>query len=179
MSRYDFRIPFLIEILVNIRPKDNKKLYLCDQYANVNADILTAFYSPLDIDIEIIFTQNVIELQPTNECCRFVQRIRANKRTMPICRPILSCTNAFTCIYITSDHDNLKTLKCYRLSLEEDKIRILKRRTILINSISIPHVVLEYNKHGFVTAYEKQDKTTVHWNSRFSIITNPYYDCID
>ena len=120
-----------IEILTNIRPNDNEKLYLCDKHANVNADILIAFYSPIDIDIEIIMTQNVIDLRPTNEYCQFFQTISAGIRTVPICGPIILCASSFTMIYVRSKHETLKNLKCYGLSFNDGNVvRILRRHTI-------------------------------------------------
>lgn len=163
-----------INILTNIRPEDNKKLYLCDNDANMNADILTAFYCPYDIDIEIILTQNVVDLQPTNEYSHFIQNIHANERTMPICGPILLTANCFTCIYLKSDNESLKNLKCYGLRLtDNDALRIMKRYTILSTSISVPHVILEY-ENGFVKVREERDDEMI--NGQFMIIPNPYYE---
>ena len=161
-----------VEILTNIRPTDLEKLFLCDIYANVNADILTAFYSPMDINVEILFTQNVIDLQPTNQYCRFVQKIKADIRTLPVCGPILLCANAFTAIYIKSDHESLKSLKCYGLSFNNnEEIRLLKRHAI-VAATQVPNVILEY-KDGFVEAHEKDD--TMHITDRIFIVPNPYY----
>ena len=164
-----------INVLTNIRPEDTEKLYLCDSFATINADILTAFYSPIGMTIEIIFTQNVVDLQPTNECSRFIQRIDANERTMPICGPILLSASCFTCIYVKSDPESLRTLKCYGLSLSDnDALRILKRYMISSISLSVhPFVILEY-ENGFVKAREKRDDETM--NGRFLIMSNPYYD---
>lgn len=69
------------KVSTNIRPDDDDKLYLCDRHGNVNVDIVTAFYSPKDMEIEIIFTQNVVTLQPTNAYCRFFQTISAGVQT--------------------------------------------------------------------------------------------------
>jgi len=162
-----------IDILTNIRPEDNEKLYLCDNYANVNADILTAFYSPVDTVIEIIMTQNVIELQPTNEYCRFTQTIQANARTVPLCGPIILCANAYTMLYIKNKNDDLKKLRCYGLSLKNDhERRILKRHTIMAKT-SVPNVILEY-KNGFVVAQRGEDPP--ERTGSFFIAPDPYYD---
>jgi len=165
-----------IEMLTNIRPEDPEKLYLCDKHANVSADILTAFHSPIDIDIEIIFTQNVIDLRPTNEYCRFVQSIPADTRNMPICGPIILCANGFTAIYIKSKNKTLINLKCYGLSLNNnDQVRILKRHTIITTTLS-PNVFLEYKK-GFVAAYGDDDADDrSRQTERFFIIPDPCYD---
>jgi hypothetical protein len=162
-----------VEILTDIRPTDLEKLYLCDIHANVNADILTAFYSPISINVEIIFTQNVIDLQPTNKYCRFVQRIEAGIRTIPVCGPIILCANAFTAIYIKSDNDSLQTLKCYGISMINlHEIRLLKRHTIFATT-KVPNVILKY-ENGFVEAHEKDD--TMNITDRFFIVPNTYYD---
>jgi len=60
-----------MKVLTNIRADDDNELYLCDKHANVNVDIVTAFYSLKDMEIEIIFLQNVVDLCPTNEYCQF------------------------------------------------------------------------------------------------------------
>jgi len=163
-----------VDVYTNVRLEDNTKLYLCDKYANVNADILTAFYCPNDIEIEIILTQNVVDLQPTNERCRFSQTIMANTRTIPICGPIILCANGFTAIYIKSDHKSLMSLKCYGLSLDNDQaVRILKRHTIIAKT-AIPNVVMEYKK-GFIIAHDDANHTEKK-HERFIIIPDPYYE---
>jgi len=144
-------------VFTTIRPEDDERLYLCDGYANVNADVLTAFWSPVDMDLEIVFTQDVIGLEPTNRYCRFVQKIDADTRTMPITGPIVLCANAFTGICIKSDRESLKTLVCYGLSLNDEDVRVLKRRTILTTTPE--DVIVEYQK-GFVGARPKEDDGT-------------------
>jgi hypothetical protein len=158
-----------IEILTNIRDDDYEKLYLCDKYFNVNADILTAFLSPIDIDIEIIVTQNVIDIQPNNEYSHFSQSLKAGIRTAPICGYIILCSSSFTMIYIKSENKHLKNLKCYGLSFDNiDITRILKRHTILVHKTI--GIYLQY-ENGFLTCYQKNtnDRDT------FQIIPNPYY----
>jgi len=159
------------KVLTNIRPNDKDILYLCDNHANINVDILTAFYSPIDIEIEIIFTQNVIDLRPTNEYCQFFQKISANVRTEPICGPIILCGNAFTMIYIKSEHKSLRDLLCYGMSFDDAIRRIVKRHTILVHKSD--NVGLQY-ENGFITCYPKQ-VDTIHQND-IIIVPNPYYE---
>lgn len=164
-----------VDVYTNIRSEDNTRLYLCDKYANVNADILTAFYCPNDIEIEIILTQNIVDLQPTNERCRFTQKVMAKTRTIPICGPIILCASSFTAIYIKSDHEYLTRLKCYGLSLDNDQaVRILKRHTIVAKT-AVPKVVMEY-KNGFVIATHDRANHTDKKIERFFIIPDPYYE---
>ena len=139
---------------------------------NYNADILTAFYSPIEMDIEIILAQNIIELPPTNEYCQFFQTIQAGIRTMPICGPIILCANSFTAIYIESDQHSLKNIECYGVSFDDIKaVRILKRHEIHAHKAHSAN--LEY-KSGFVTAYPKGLKTVQIEN--FIIVPDPFYD---
>jgi len=113
----------------------------------MNADILTAFYCPNDIEIEIILTHNVVD-----ERCRFTQTIMANTCTIPICGP---CANGFTAIYIKG---NPMSLKCYGLSLNNDQaVRILQRHTIFVMT-AIPNLVIEY-KNGFIIAHDAANHT--------------------
>jgi len=159
------------KVLTNIRADDDDKLYLCDRHANVNVDIVTAFYSPTDMEIEIIFTQNVVTLQPTNEYCRFFQTISAGVRTEPICGPILLCGNSFTMIYIKSEHENLRNFICYGLSFDDALRRIVKRHTILVHKSHNSNI--QY-KNGFITCGPKK-VDTIHEND-FIIVPSPYYE---
>jgi len=132
---------------------------------------MTAFYSLIDMEIEIIFTQNVMELQPTNEYCRFIQTIRAGIRTMPICGPILLCAASFTGIYVKSDFLSLHNMKCYGISLDNIyAVRILKRHTI--HALKAENADLEY-KGGFMTGYPKDQKMIQEKD--FVIIPDPVY----
>lgn len=158
------------KVLTNICPDDDDKLYLCDRHANVNVDIVTAFYSPKDMEIEIIFTQNVVTLQPTNEYCRFFQTISAGVQTEPICGPIILVGNSFTLIYIKSEHENLRNLICYGLSFDDAVRRIVKLHTIIVHKSD--NLCLQY-KDGFITCCPKE-VDTIHQND-FIIVPNPYY----
>jgi len=157
------------KVLTNIRPDDDDKLYLCDRHANVNVDIVMAFYSPKDMEIEIIFTQNVVTLQPTNEYSRFFQTISAGVKTEPICGPIILVGNSFTLIYISSGPENLRNLICYGLSFDDAVRRIVKRHTILVHKSD--NLCLQY-KDGFITCCPKEVDTQ---NDSIIIVPNPYY----
>lgn len=160
-----------IKVLTNIRANNDYKLYLCDKYSNVNVDIVTAFYSPKDIEIEIIFTQNVVDLQPINEYCRFFQTILAGVRTELICGPILLCANSFTMIYIKSEHKSLRDLILYGMSFDDAIQKFVKRHTIL--EYKSDNLYIQY-KNGFITCGPKKEDT-INQNN-FMIVPNPYYE---
>jgi len=116
----------LVELKTFPPHEGNKKLLYRDRDGNV--DVLTHLRSPIDINIKIIFSNNLIHPQPDSKNYIFEQFIKANESTKICCGPIFIIHCIFTKIWIESDeHTDLSFYLVKDLHLNQSSLNILNK----------------------------------------------------